>query len=270
MAVNPAVNFIPFVFPGVPCVRCAFQIRTGPDSPSCLDDPWQGGNISFSVGDEPGRVAACRTALAKALGLEAPGADTHGLAEADQVHGDALLFEPSPVRPGLSPDGVPSLSGLPKGDGLATTRPGVGLMIKTADCQPVLLAHAGGRHVAALHVGWRGNRIGFIPSAVRAFCSRYDLRPGDLSAVRGPSLGPSRSEFVNFDQEWGPDFESWYDKNSRTMNLWRLTGDQLREAGLAEERIFGLDLCTASLDAFFSYRRQRVTGRQASVIFIEP
>ena len=156
----------------------------------------------------------------------------------------------------------------PKGDGLATDKPGIGLLIKTADCQPVLVAHKEGRHIAAFHIGWRGNRLRFLQSGIAAFCGRYGLDARDLLAVRGPSLGPQRSEFVNYDEEWGPDFANWFNARDKTMNLWRLTRDQLLEAGLPDEGIFGLDLCTASMpDSFFSYRRDGICGRQANVIW---
>jgi sulfite reductase alpha subunit len=143
------------------------------------------------------------------------------------------------------------------------------LSIKTADCQPVLVAHKEGRHIAAFHIGWRGNRLRFLQSGIAAFCGRYGLDARDLLAVRGPSLGPQRSEFVNYGKEWGPDFANWFNARDKTMNLWRLTRDQLLETGLPDEGIFGLDLCTASMpDSFFSYRRDGICGRQANVIWI--
>ncbi|HIU18299.1 MAG TPA: laccase domain-containing protein [Candidatus Avidesulfovibrio excrementigallinarum] len=242
-----AAGLIPFVFPGVPGVRCAFQTRIGGVSPA----PWDSGNVGDNVGDDPARVAANKQALRETLGLE-------GMVALNQVHGTVMHFDPD------------NTDATPEGDGLATTRPGLGLLIRTADCQPVLLAHAGGRHVAALHVGWRGNRLHFPELAVEAFCRRYDLLPKDLYAVRGPSLGPSCAEFVNFDDEWGEAFEPWHDASRKTMDLWRLTADQFRAAGVPAAHCFGLDLCTYLLpELFFSYRRSGQTGRQGSVIWIE-
>ena len=185
------------------------------------------------------RVSANRLDLAASLELAE-------IAELDQIHGDTLVFDPppSPLERFVEPPAFP------KGDGLATDKPGIGLIIKTADCQPVLVAHKEGRHIAA-------------------FCGRYGLDARDLLAVRGPSLGPQRSEFVNYGKEWGPDFANWFNARDKTMNLWRLTRDQLLEAGLPDEGIFGLDLCTASMpDSFFSYRRDGICGRQANVIWI--
>jgi YfiH family protein len=207
------------------------------------------------VGDAPEDAVANRAALASELGLEA-------VAELRQVHGDDLLFEPE-EEVFLQADVAPSVAG----DGLAASRPGLGLLVKTADCQPVFFAHESGRAVAGLHVGWRGNRINFPANGLRAFCARYNCAPHEVLAVRGPSLGPAWAEFVHFEREWGDAYRPWFDARRRTMDLWRLTRSQLEEAGMAPERIFSLDLCTASLPQFFSYRRDKVTGRQANLIW---
>ncbi len=249
------LNGIPFVFPGISGVHCVFQTRVGGMS----SGPYGEGNIAYTVGDDPLAVSDNRMAFAAALQLSR-------IAEVHQIHGDKLVFEPDPVallRTSIPPD-------MPEGDGLATARPGLGLVIKTADCQPVLITHKEGRYIAALHVGWRGNRISFIQSGIAAFCVHYGLHPEDLYAVRGPSLGPGQSEFVNFDEEWGVEFAKWFNSSRQTMDLWELTRAQLQAAGLRHDRIFSLDLCTYSLpEVFFSYRRERVCGRQASVIWID-
>lgn len=246
-----APRVIPFVFPGIPGVRCAFSTREGGASAG----PFASGNISFDVGDDAETVAGNRAALAASLGL---GAWT----ECRQVHGDVTVFDPE--FDALDAPGTVAA------DGLATTERGRGLVIKTADCQPVLVAHAGGEHVLALHVGWRGNRIGFIPTAIKQFCSRYGLDAKDLRAVRGPSLGPAAAEFVNFDLEWGQAWRLWFDETARTLDLWALTRAQLLASGLPSSGIHGIDLCTACLpELFFSYRREKTTGRMASVIWRE-
>ena len=182
-----ALSFIPFAFPGAPGVRCAFQTRDWGVS----EGPYGGGNIAYTVGDDPLRVSANRLDLAASLELAE-------IAELDQIHGDTLVFDPpaSPLERFVEPPAFP------KGDGLATDKPGIGLIIKTADCQPILVAHKEGRHIAAFHIGWRGNRLRFLQSGIAAFCGRYGLDARDLLAVRGPSLGPQRSEFVNYGKEW--------------------------------------------------------------------
>lgn len=247
---DDAVAAITFRFPGLPGVRLAFGMRSLPESP---DDPFAGGNISFRVGDDSGRVRRTRQAFREGFGFDS----WHAL---KQVHGDRMVFEPDTDNT----DG-PSLT---EADGQTTSRPGAALCVKTADCQPILLAHASGKYVAALHVGWRGNVMDFPGSGVAAFCARYGLSPADCLAVRGPSLGPAASQFVNFETEFGPRFEPYFDPGERTVDLWRLTRDQLAAAGLRPENVFGIDICTFASPHFFSYRRRRASGRQASFIWI--
>lgn len=245
-----AITYIPFVFPGLDHVRCAFQTRVGGHSAGA----YGGGNLSFVTADTREDVIANRQDLHQDLGL-------HDIAELSQVHGDGLHFEPEAVGIEQAP--------VLEGDGFATSRKGLALMIKTADCQPVLLAHRSAGCVAALHVGWRGNRINFIASAVRRFCDHYAVDACDMMAVRGPSLGPTKAEFVNYQSEWGDGFTPWYHSESRTMDLWALTRFQLEKAGLVPAHIYGIDLCTYTMhEHFFSYRYEKNSGRQGSLIWI--
>lgn len=242
-----AVGAIPFAFPGIPGVRCAFGFGRGPGGNG-------DGNISLKVGGDPERARINRRNLKNTLGFKA----WRSLA---QVHGADMVFDP---ETDTLEDG-----GTVEADGLATNRPGNALVIKTADCQPILLAHRDGGHVAALHAGWRGNVMNFPGLGVAAFCERYGLEPKDIMAVRGPSLGPTASEFVHFNEEFGPAFNAYYDSERKTVDLWRLTRDQLENAGVPPGAIFGLDLCTASLPELFSYRRDKNAGRQGSLIWID-
>ena len=133
-----------------------------------------------------------------------------------------------------------------------------------------MLAHKSGQYVAALHAGWRGNRINFPASGARAFCKHYRLDPAEIIAVRGPSLGPTAAEFINFAEEWGDEFKAWYNPDTRCMDLWALTRRQLEGAGLKPENIHSIDLCTYTrADLFHSFRRDGAnSGRQASCIWI--
>ncbi len=242
--------YIPFTFPNLPQVRCAFGTRMA----TTQAGPFAGKNISFEVGDDPDTVLANRQKLRTMLGFDR-------WCELKQVHGCGFIPNPRHDVIGGTED---------PGDGLATREKSVGLVIKTADCQPILLAHTSGNYVAAIHCGWKGNRMIFPHQAVIAFCSTYGIEPGEVLAVRGPSLSPQKSEFIHFDQEWGTPFSRYFNPATRTVDLWQMTRDQLMEAGLAPENIFGLDLCTYSMEEnFFSYRRNRVCGRQASIIWIE-
>ena len=245
------LSYIPFLFPGLKKVKCLFTTRHGGQSQA----NYAGANLSYEVGDQPEYVLQNRQAIQDKEQF------TYWQ-ELKQVHGTKALSEPSPAYASQYPEH--------EGDGLMTSRSDQALVIKVADCQPILLAHNSGSCIAALHIGWRGNRAGFIQKGVKEFCQNYQLRPSDIFAVRGPSLGPGHSEFINFQTEWGANFFSYYNLHSQTMDLWQLSKDQLLQAGLTAQNIFSLDLCTYSLpELFFSYRRDAVCGRQAGIIWIK-
>lgn len=248
-----SVGTVAFRFPGLAGVSCLFTTRRGGQSLP----PYDEANLSFDVGDEPAHVSANRRALAESVALR-------GFCELKQVHGDVLHLEPAPTPLETFATTASSL----EGDALATSAPGLALCIKTADCQPVLLAHESGRFVAALHVGWRGNVINLPGSAVARLRARYGCAPRELFAVRGPSLGPTQAQFLRFAEEFGEDFMPFFDRRTETVDLWRLTRSQLEAAGLEPGRIFGIDRCTRSNpEEFFSYRAARTTGRMMALVW---
>ncbi len=243
------ITCLDFAFPKLNKIKCTFQTRLSGYGTA----PYDYGNISLSVGDDQDFVSSNRKALLKYCKLET-------FSELLQVHGDEMLFEPNNAK---ITEGATE-----KADGFATSKLNQGLLIKTADCQPILIAHKSQKYICALHVGWRGNRIHFIQKAIKEFCKYYSIEAKDLSAVRGPSLG--LAEFINFEAEWGSDYTKYYDFDTKIMNLWLLTKHQLQEAGLEEANIFSLDLCTYRFNnMFFSHRKNNKAGRQASLIWIE-
>ena len=245
------VEYIPFRFPKLPNVGVAFSTRKGGYGKA----PYDKANYSYEVGDDEAIVTAHRESYMKRLGFEV-------WQETKQVHGDTIIFEPEENRYDMTP--------VIEADGIATSKAGQGLVIKTADCQPVLFAHNSGRYIMALHVGWRGNVLNLCAKGVVEFCEHYDLLPKDIYAVRGPSLGPESAQFTNFHKEFGPAFEDYFNEETQTMDLWALTKDQLIKSGLKEEHIFGLDFDTCKrTDNFFSYRADNTTGRQANVIWFK-
>jgi len=245
-------QYIPFQFSGLSSVHCAFQTRSHVKfcESHCL-----GGNISFAVQDDFEKVVQNRQDMQQELGIAR-------FAELKQIHSDIMVFGPQATE-------VDEKAKI-EADGMATDEKQMALVIKTADCQSILVAHKEGKHIMGLHAGWRGNRMHFPTSSIHKFCEYYNLDSKDLLAVRGPSLGPNMAEFTNFEKEWSEDFRIWYDEKSKCMDLWSLTTNQLLSAGLLKNNIYSLDLCTATMDElFFSYRKDKNSGRQASIIWIE-
>jgi polyphenol oxidase len=212
-------------------------------------------NLSFNVGDRREAVAENRRRVRKALGLSV-------LASARQKHGRREAVVAGEPRP--RPD-----SELEAADILLTRQPGVGLLIKQADCQAVVIYDPGRRVVANIHCGWRGQVQNVLGTAVARLKEQFGCQPADLYAAISPSLGPCCAEFRQFRQEFPPEF--WpYQTRPHYFDLWRLSQDQLLAAGLKEAHLALAGLCTrCGATQFFSYRRDRITGRQGTVIALK-
>ncbi len=241
------IQVIPFKFPGIENIFCYFTTRRGGEE----DGLFKGVNLSFGLGEKKEIVKANRDGLLKFL-------QATSFVEVTQVHGDTMVFVDEEWKDEFLSE---------EADAMATHLSDTPLLIKVADCQPLLLSHRRGRAIAALHVGWRANRGNFIQKWVKEFCGHYGFYPHDVFAVRGPSLGPCHSEFINFSKEWGKEFVRYYKPLTRTVDLWQMTKEQLIESKIPEENIFSIDVCTyCCAYHFFSYRREGATGRQGGII----
>jgi YfiH family protein len=216
--------------------------------------PFASLNVSPAVGDHSELVAANLHLIQQALDLEL-------LAGAAQIHGGhaAVITSPAQAR----------TEDIPAVDILVTTVIGLGLLIKQADCQAVMLYDPANRVVANVHCGWRGQIHNILGETVALLQNRFGSRPRDLYAAIGPSLGPCCAEFRNFRQEI-PDTLWSYQVRPTYFDLWQLSRDQLMAAGLQPERLDLARLCTrCGSGEFFSYRRNRLTGRQGAVIALQ-
>lgn len=213
-----------------------------------------GGHRSAS-GDDALRVAANRAELVASLGLPAePGwlQQVHGIHVHDVDAHEAV--------------------GEPEADAAITRRAGVVLAVLHADCLPVLLTSLDGAVLGAVHAGWRGLAAGVIEATVSAMAV-----PGaSLMAWLGPCAGPHRYEvgdevrdaFLAHDRQGSNAFVAtrsghWH------VDLPALARQRL--AALGVTRVSGGTECTIS-DArqWFSHRRDRRTGRMASLLWRQP
>jgi len=150
-------------------------------------------------------------------------------------------------------------------DGLVTNLPDTGLMIQQADCQAILLADPVRGAVGIAHAGWRGTVANVIAETVLAMSRAFATEPADLVAGVSPSLGPCCAEFVNFRTEL-PAALHGYQVRPNHFDFWAISRDQLCSVGLRPGNIHIAGICTRCSRDYFSYRRERVTGRFASVI----
>jgi len=180
---------------------------------------------------------------------------------AHQVHGTDIL-----VYTGSLP--AAALSGTPRsGDALITDIPGLALVVQVADCQAILLYDPVRRVVANVHSGWRGSIENIAGKTVAAMQRQFGCRGRDMTAAIAPSLGPCCAEFIHYRDEIPEKF--WkYKLNGNYFDFWRISQDQLVDAGLRLENIQAGEMCTRCRpDYFYSYRGEaRHTGRFAAVI----
>ncbi len=144
-------------------------------------------------------------------------------------------------------------------------------VVLTADCLPLLVCNKQGTEVAAIHAGWKGLLDGIVLKTINAMASK----PSDLLVWLGPAISQAHFEVggevkQQFCQAYDHTEMHFKKKSSDKYlaDLYALARDQLRQLGV--KSIYGGDMCSyAQADEFYSYRREGVTGRMASFIWIE-
>lgn len=182
----------------------------------------------------------------------------------DQVHGAQV------VRLGQSdPNG--SEGPFHRADAAVTTARGVACTVLVADCLPVLLADRQARAVAAAHAGWRGLAAGVLENTLAELCRLAECGPGQVHAWLGACIGPSAFEVGDDVRDaFGPGGHGHFRPTGEPGKWWAdlpaLARQRLCAAGVRQ--INGGQWCTASEPSrFFSFRRDRVTGRHAASIW---
>ena len=209
-------------------------------------------NIGSNVNDDPEKVLANREIV-----LSVTGGKT--LINVHQVHGKKAVRFSAGDKPA---------SPFAEADAIVTDQKGAVLLVQTADCQSILIYDPVQKVVAGIHSGWKGSLQNIIGSTIDVMVENYGSEPADMFAGIGPSLGPCCSEFINYQTEIPEAFRGYRDAGDH-FDFWRLSEDQLHEKGLIRKNIQVSQLCTkCNQDLFFSYRRDKVTGRLANIISI--
>ena len=153
-------------------------------------------------------------------------------------------------------------------DAMITDIPGLGLMIKQADCQAVILFDPQKNVVANVHCGWRGNVQNILARTVQKMVHRFDCSASNLVAAIAPSLGPCCAEFTTYRDIFPSTFEDFM-VTANHFDLWRLSTHQLVLAGVDPDNITVSGICTrCHTDRFFSYRGEGITGRFATFVML--
>jgi YfiH family protein len=204
-------------------------------------------NLGEHCGDEAAAVRRNRQRLARVL----PAAPQW----LNQVHGNRVARHPGRV------------GDAPEADALVAFEPGRVCAVLTADCLPVAICDRAGSRVAVAHAGWRGLAAGVLEATVDAL----DCDPSDLMAWLGPAIGPQvyevGAEVVTafpdeFEQSFAPRGDRWL------FDLYAAARLKLSAVGVRDT--CGGGYCTFSEPGrFFSFRRDGVTGRMATLVWLQ-
>ncbi len=216
--------------------------------------PFDSFNLGDHVGDDPAAVAANRARLAKATGL---GSDR--LVWMNQVHGDQVVVVDEPREGAVD-----------QTDALVTTVPRLAMVVVTADCVPVLMADARAGVVAAVHAGRVGAQRGVVVRTLETMLSA-GARVGDVSVLLGPAVSGLHYEvpvaMADEVEAALPGSCTVTSAGTPGLDLRAGIARQLRELGVVA--IDADPRCTAADPKLFSHRRDGLTGRLASVIWLE-
>lgn len=227
-------------------VRSLMTTRAGGVSAA----PWASFNLGDHVGDDPVHVAANRARLRRQLPAEPDWLR--------QVH-SARVVE-------LGRASVP----VPEADAAFTREPGRVCAVLTADCLPVLFCDRAGSTVAAAHAGWRGLAGGVLEATVAAMRTP----PADIIVWLGAAIGPQafevgddvRDAFSAADPAAAGAFVAHAAPGKWLADIYALARIRLGRMGVTA--IHGGGRCTFTESGhFYSYRRDGVTGRMASLIW---
>lgn len=242
-------NWIEPDWPAPARVRALVTTRHGGVSAG----PYASMNLGAHVGDSPQAVAQNRAVLRACLPAEP--------LWLDQVHGIGVADASAAIEG----------CGAIRADASVATRPGAVCAVMTADCLPVLFCDEAGTVVAAAHAGWRGLAAGVLDATV----ARMGVAPARIIAWLGPAIGPQAFEvgdevrrvFVTADTAAACAFVPGGRPGKWFADLFLLARLRLAAAGV--EHVFGGDACTYTDPLrYFSYRREGVTGRLASLVWL--
>lgn len=215
--------------------------------------PFDGLNLGDHVGDDPQAVAQNRALLAQMAGLPLQPLYLN------QTHSTRVLRLPLAEGQDRNADAV------------YTNQPNQVCLVMTADCLPVLFCSRDGTEIAAAHAGWRGLCDGMLEATVAEFA----CPPAEISVWLGPAISQSAfqvgqeviDQFCAVDPNAAQAFIADPNTSGKFRgDLYQIARQRLNKLGIVD--IHGGDYCTFSdPDRFFSFRRDKETGRMATLIW---
>ncbi len=252
----------PYIIPNWPapkCVKAFVSCRYNAMGNSL--SPYQNFNLALHVGDDSHYVHQNRQVLAQQLQLP------HSPLWLEQTHGINVI-NAKQYSAGISADGCYS------------TIPSQVCVVLTADCLPILLTNKAGNKVAVLHAGWRGLAKGIIEQGIAKLRAGNDgiamMDKDEILVWLGPAISARAFEVGDnvksiFERKLANAYTA-FTNTHKTGHYWAdiYTLAKLIFYRLGIRHIYGGHFCTYhEANRFYSYRRDKVTGRMASIIYIQ-
>ena len=226
--------------------------RKGGVSPA----PWSSLNLGGTVGDEPANVQKNLSRL-----LSVSGFSHQQLVQVKQIHSSTVVKTAQP------------LDAIDEGDAITTDQRGLLLLMRFADCVPILFFDPENTAIAIAHAGWKGTLNGVVTEVVKAMRQHYGSSPAKLSVGIGPSIGPDHyqigSDVIEKTKHAFPNnFKDIIiqDGDQVKLDLWEANRIHLEQLGVRQIDL--ANICTGcDLDHWYSHRAENGrTGRFGAVI----
>ena len=236
-----------------PQILAVFTNRFGGIS----QNPYQALNLATHVNDKNEDVLENRQILAKKLDFK-----IENLITMEQVHQNNIEV--------INPLSDKQIS---RCDGVITNVKNIPLMVMVADCIPILLYDPKSKSIGAVHAGRNGTFLKIIQKAILKMQTEFSSNPKDILISLGTAINQCCYEIdeslanitiKNFGKKYIEIREKKYYLNLQLLNL-----DQLLEMKIQKQNIQISQKCSCCDSNYFSYRREKITGRFAGVIMMK-
>lgn len=155
-------------------------------------------------------------------------------------------------------------------DAFYTQEKDIGLAITHEDCQATIFYDPENQAIGIVHAGWKGNVQNIYRKMVDTLASDIHSKPENLIVCISPSLGPDHAEFKLYKKEFPK--ELWaFEVENKHFDLWAMSKNQLIASGIPEKNIEIAEVCTyCNPKDYYSFRREKKTGRHATVVALKP
>ncbi len=219
-------------------------------------------SMALHTGEDMEQILRNRSAVSDHFGKE------YSFCGIRQVHGDSVV-----VIDRTGDVGWRSLESAPRADAAITNLPQVVLTVLTADCVPIMLYDPASKAIGVVHAGWKGSEKNIAAKTVHRMIEVYGSMAEEMVACIAPAIGSCCYEVDSGVADRFLEYNECIQKSDKAgkyrLDLKSVNRQQLLKAGLKDKNIEVSSICTTcSSDQYFSYRKDKASGRFLSALAI--